>query len=368
MKKGQISLLLIVAWVLLLVSTAIAVEVSSVGFGNDKDSAIEDAKRNAITRVVGEYIDSRSLVENFALVSDRILTSSSGYVTGYDLISSETYPSGEVRVQINAMVERDVLTNDVDAIQVINAKRGEPRFVVIPEPSMLRLGLEDEIILATGSGIEEYLSESGYSTLHSPNHKIERSFSEPGMLGNLSNWAAGIGAEYVVYFTVTAVEDESGRVFQRSTALVDISIVHTGSYRLITSTEGRGTGGDRNDSFAFNEACRTAGYNAAAEAMKVVLADWTRKGSVNGNRLTLEIEGLPGDENMEFEETLEGSGVIKQVVLSSVDNSLSVYQVTLDGNTHDLGQAFEQVASDRGWKVWLSEASRTKLRYSVVFD
>jgi hypothetical protein len=368
MKKARITLLLVLAWTLLLVSSAIAIEVTAVGFGSDRQSAIDDAKRSAIARVLGEYVDSRTLVENFALVSDRILTSSSGYVRSYEVENTEKYPNGEFRVQINANVEREVLAEDVDAIRVISMRRGDPRFVVIPEPSMRRLNLESSIIEATGAGIEQALSEKGYSILQSPNHNIERDFTDPGMHADLSKYAAGVGAEYVIYFKTTSVDESSGRVFTRSSALVELTVVHTGSYRLITSTSSRGAGGDQHEEFAFREACRTAGYNAATDAMRIVLTDWNRSGSVNGNVLTLEVEGVPAEEDMAFEEALRMTGAVKQVQLSTKDASSSVYQVTLDGSTYELGNAFEQVARDRSWQVWLDAASRSGLTYRVVYD
>ncbi len=364
----KITLLLVLAWVLLIVSTALAVEVTAIGFGYDRESALEDAKRSAVARVVGEYVDSQTLVQNFALVSDRILTSSSGYVRGYEIKETHTLPTGDVRVQILANVEREVVTNDVDAIRVISMRKGDPRFVVIPDPSMRRLDLEADIINATAAGIEQYLTERGYSTLKSPNHNISRDFSDPAALADLSQYSAGVGAEYVIYFTTTSVDEGSGRVFTRSSAQADLTIVHTGSYRVIAATFGRGAGGDQHEEYAFKDACRTAGYNAVDNALTIVLNDWIRGGSVNGNRLSLEVIGMPVEEDMAFEEALGRTGAIKQVQLSSKGSFSSVYHIILDGGTFDLGNAFEQVARERNWQVWLDRGSRSGLSYRVIFD
>ncbi|MCB2213455.1 hypothetical protein KQI52_15170 [bacterium] len=368
MKKGRITFLLILAISFLPILAAHAVDVTAVGFGSDRTTAIVDAKRNAIARVVGEYVDSRTLVENFALVSDRILSSSSGYVKSYDLLNTETFPTGEVKVEIRADVTRDMLTEDIDRIQVLSAKRGDPRFVVIPDPQLKQSGIEPAVIEATGNGIKNYLSENGYSTVHAPYHNITRNLDDPAVLQDLSQWAAGVGAEFVIYFDVVQVEEPAGRVFQRASALASVTVVHTGSYRIIATTDARGSSGDQHSEFAFRDACKIAGSNVAHKAMGQVLADWNRRGSVQGNRLMLEIENMPADANVAFEQKLSGTGAVKQVQLSSKSDDLTVYQVTVDGSTHDLGSAMMQVASDLNWQVWLTEASRTRMKYALVFD
>ena len=45
-----------------------------------RDKAIVDAQRKAVEQAAGVLISSESLVENYDLLSDRILTQSSGYI------------------------------------------------------------------------------------------------------------------------------------------------------------------------------------------------------------------------------------------------------------------------------------------------
>lgn len=55
-------------------------EVIGKGYGADRQEAFEQACRDAIECAVGLWVDSESLVENFELKKDEILTQSNGYI------------------------------------------------------------------------------------------------------------------------------------------------------------------------------------------------------------------------------------------------------------------------------------------------
>ncbi len=56
-------------------------EVEVTGYGTTHELAMKDAMRNAAEQTVGIVIGSETLVQNFALVSDKILSKSLGYVS-----------------------------------------------------------------------------------------------------------------------------------------------------------------------------------------------------------------------------------------------------------------------------------------------
>src|SRR5512142_1166090 len=68
-----------------------------------RDAAIEDAQKRAVEQAIGILIDSQTQVENFQLISDRILSQTKGYITRYN-VSNESVDSGLLRVRINAEV------------------------------------------------------------------------------------------------------------------------------------------------------------------------------------------------------------------------------------------------------------------------
>lgn len=78
--------------------------VFSEGVGTSKNEALRDAFRNAVQRVVGVFVDSETLVQNDAIISDKVLTFSDGAIKKYEELESNEN-KGLFRVKIKAAVE-----------------------------------------------------------------------------------------------------------------------------------------------------------------------------------------------------------------------------------------------------------------------
>ena len=70
-------------------SVAQAEVVTVTGYGADENSAINDAKRNAVSQVVGTVLKSQTEVQKLTLVMDAIKTRTQGYITHFVDVSSE---------------------------------------------------------------------------------------------------------------------------------------------------------------------------------------------------------------------------------------------------------------------------------------
>ena len=53
---------------------------------NARDKAIADAQRKTVEQAIGAMVSSETVTENFELISDKILSRSSGYVRNYKII------------------------------------------------------------------------------------------------------------------------------------------------------------------------------------------------------------------------------------------------------------------------------------------
>ena len=58
------------------------------GIGYNKDSAIKNALRSAVERCVNMRIGSQSMVDNFRLISDKIVYQANGFVSSYTVLSA----------------------------------------------------------------------------------------------------------------------------------------------------------------------------------------------------------------------------------------------------------------------------------------
>lgn len=77
--------------------------VIATGIGIDHESALKQGLRSAVEQAIGVYMKSESVVENFELISDKILSHSRGYVKSYEIIR-ERSEGGLINMSISAEV------------------------------------------------------------------------------------------------------------------------------------------------------------------------------------------------------------------------------------------------------------------------
>ncbi len=125
-------------------ATTPATEITVVGVGsilnNDaaaaRDQAIDDAMRKAVQQALGTFIKSETLVQNYQLVDDRILSWSAGYVKKYDILREGKVPIDTYEVQIRATVNLSELRLDDDALAALIEKENPRVMVMIAEQNI----------------------------------------------------------------------------------------------------------------------------------------------------------------------------------------------------------------------------------------
>ncbi len=102
--------------VLLFVSLAgasYAVTVEAVGVGVTRNAAINNALRRAVEKAVGTYVKSSTRVHNGKLDYDKIISASSGYIRGYQVIAEGRDPVEQVyKVKLRVSVDDYKLKRD----------------------------------------------------------------------------------------------------------------------------------------------------------------------------------------------------------------------------------------------------------------
>lgn len=125
---------------------------------NARDQALSDALRKAVEQGVGAYIDGETQVENLQLISDRIYSRASGFVSSYRVIHEEQ-SDGLYRVVVRAVVNTGRIEDDLTAIGILMAEQGRPRVMVLVrelrDPAALSLASLD----GTASMFETQLLE-----------------------------------------------------------------------------------------------------------------------------------------------------------------------------------------------------------------
>ena len=142
---------------LMSVATVFAESVTATGHGSTERNALHDAMRQAIEEKVGTYIDSRTYVENYQVLNDRIYAQSEGYISSYDILSSN-FSNGMWTVTVRADVSAEKLRTDLmSKLQkkaIIGANMMDPRIGILATTSdggsadelenLIIAGLQDE--------------------------------------------------------------------------------------------------------------------------------------------------------------------------------------------------------------------------------
>lgn len=130
--------------------------------------ALHDAQRNAVEKALGTIISSETIVENYILIKDKILTRVDGYVKKYKILST----SSENKVytnKISAEVEKMALADDVAALAQILPRMNYPALAVFLQEQSLtaQLGKTDLNLQTTASQtIEKRLKQKGFTLVH----------------------------------------------------------------------------------------------------------------------------------------------------------------------------------------------------------
>ena len=95
-----------------------------------RDAAVEDAQKKAVEQAIGMFIDSRTQVEQYRVISDNILSRAKGYVKSYTILDERT-DSGLLRVRISAEVALGRLSDELSAIGISTRASGGARTMSI---------------------------------------------------------------------------------------------------------------------------------------------------------------------------------------------------------------------------------------------
>ena len=79
---------------------------------------------------IGVALQSSTRVEDFAVVKDEIVTHAKGYVTGYKVLGEARDPETGYRVTIDADVNRGMVSDHLQSLEILMKMAGHPRVLV----------------------------------------------------------------------------------------------------------------------------------------------------------------------------------------------------------------------------------------------
>lgn len=182
-----------------------------------REDAISSALRNAVEQVVGMFVESEVLVENYQTMEDKIYTRTAGYVQKYDIISTSKQMDNAVEVTIKAVVKLSDLRNDLQAIGVLLSRKGKPRTMVLIDEKNLSAHYVNYLVNmnTTETALMNELMNYGFpfvdATQSSAN--ISRDMISAALQGDTqaaANIAKRLGAEIIISGTAVSKEASGG--------------------------------------------------------------------------------------------------------------------------------------------------------------
>ena len=97
--------------------------ITAIGSGSTRAEALTNAYRNAVEEAIGSYVHSNTIVENYVLIKDKIVSSSAGYIKNSQVLH-ELVQDGIYSVKVECEVEGGTLKKDLIAhdIHVIDGE------------------------------------------------------------------------------------------------------------------------------------------------------------------------------------------------------------------------------------------------------
>ncbi len=205
--------------------------VMAVGQGPSRQMAIENAKRSAVEQGVGTLIDSKTKIADFQVLSDKIYSRASGYISNYNILSEGKTPDGSMyTVTIQADVQTTSIKNDLRAVGILMAQIGNPRFMAVYMPetksSMYR---NSQVVRAAEQAINGVFARKGFVVLDrmfidNIYNEIEQAGRIDVDMDDLSALALKYKADLLLVYDVHAAKKTGGQSKYFGGILVEIAL------------------------------------------------------------------------------------------------------------------------------------------------
>lgn len=203
--KSPIALFLLLIAYLIIPISAFSIEDSTVlveGYGNTRDEALLDARREAVAQGVGVLLTSETEVNNFILQKDVVLTKIMGSVKNVTILEERKRDKDTYYVKIKAVISEESIKRDLMALQILLSSMDYPRILVL---------LKDDQNNQASVTVSDYFLSKGFPVVdpstvlsHSGVDEIALAKILNGSPGSVAQIGKKNGADFVVTGTVEA--------------------------------------------------------------------------------------------------------------------------------------------------------------------
>ena len=318
-----------------------------------RDRALEDAQRKAVESAVGTMISAETVMENYQIISDRILAKSSGYIKNYNIVSSGA-ENGIYKVVIKALVATGNLSSDVDAISALLKRKGMPRvFVVVPEAILgstaMTTGQSGTMNMQSAeSGLIAALQNAGFLIVDPDVLTGKLEISQIYRKGDVDNGMAKkigslSGAEVVIYGRA-AVQVSNLSVLKSKVARASANIravnVQTGQIIAMSTLNH-----PKKAPAAYHDAVGTillkkVGEAAAADLIKQIVKQWQTDTS-GATRIVLTVKGVKFRSAKQLKAAMGEMRGVSSIQRRSLKRGVAVFDVNVKAGVENFANSLD---------------------------
>ena len=307
-----------------------------------KKAALDDAKRNAVEQVGSEVV-SETVVENFELVKDRVVSKAVGYVHDVKVVE-EGPKDGNYAVKIEATVSKKEIKDDATMIYNEMAK---PRMMVLVAETV---GGQAITSSAAENTIIEFLMEKGFSLVDQATAKENIKKDELRLAAEGDTKAAAkiglrSGAEVIIVGTAQQPSraESIKDILYTSKATVSVKAVKTDNAQIYASATVTEPGVDATPESAVQKAVRVTTNKAGKDIFWKILKAWNEE-KLHGAQIELILTGV---KNLTALKGLKAEiGKIKgvtEIIQRDFDRPTATLTVTFQGDTNRLADLLEEI-------------------------
>lgn len=229
-KKMRKGVSLLACLTVLTGSSIVAAQIVTVdGYGDDRESALKDAKRNAASQLAGTLIKAETVMEMGYVISDDIYAKTSGYISLVEILK-EGQENGVYHVRARMDGGKEFENKVRSSLQIVDALNNPRISIYVNENGSYNQismdGLSCEGIMAN------YLVEKGMTNVVAGNRNAECEYkaaislvltTNPIKLQSYKDMSAGIGAE--------STRHETGLV--KTTAAMELRVIDADTDELV---------------------------------------------------------------------------------------------------------------------------------------
>lgn len=334
--------------------------VAPYSAGNDakaRDMAIQDAMRKAVEQAVGTMVTAETMVQDYQVIRDNVLTKTQGYIQKYDVISSGA-KGNLYEVTISAAVAVENLKDDLAALGLLHARVEKPRVLfMIAEQNIgqeyifwwrwwgdVKAVGQHVDMTASETALKEEFINKGFNIVDASAVTGKIEISNAYRMADLTDAGAKeigrkLGAEVVIKGKAMAKEGPRTSGSNVGSYLADItaSAVRVDTGAVLASARGHGVSRHISEVTGGTEALERAAKELSGKMIDQITAKWTQEVQAGG-LIQITVRGIEEYSDLTgFKDAIKTQiRGINAIYQRSVESGAALIEVDYKGNAQQL--------------------------------